>query len=967
MPYKIYTYEDPYKIDEASFWEEIKAFPHFCVARTLVNGLKDVMQDSITGLICPFENLVSHELVYREWTKNISLRIQQYSILSSIFRNLLEKGQIDDSFYLSLVQNQNHFLDALRLFIELGISADSLNSSKANKEQRVFIYCLSKLNDLPAFCFPETPSCEKLHDIISDLAVKELDEYREKHRNNITKKDQDWYTNAIKETKKQALTAIVVHGIHQFEPPQLRLLTEMEEMGITIIFLFNYQKKYSEIYSSWKDIYSQFGEDFIHDDNIKGYYPDLMQTPGNALACAMGTICQNTTSINDPKFASWYSLYKNIPFHEFTNITEYAHYASTHLDKAIKAYKENQSVIERGNHVWNNAAVLKFLDEQIYSANKDVQTLLKIYYPQFSKNRHFLAYPIGQFFSSLYKLWDYKTNSICIDVDLIKECLSSNILQSGKGEVLLRTLNTIEITFQGINSFSEFQQHIEGEYLTHYSLISTSKSTDYVYPLRQLSIYNKYAVSKADINNLISAIKEINNIAVSLFSNKSSPEGYIEFGKHFEKLELFLQQREFSLATAEERILINALQLRLDEIKPERSKIQGTFHDLQQGLYFYLKQKEEENENADWIVKNFEQIDGDILQSKKQVQNNRLKAYHFACVSDRDMNYQIDDLLPWPLTDSFIRYAYSPIDLQFRVYYTALSQRSDFLRYALFYGLYYNCSNSVLSYVKQYESETTEPYSLIKILGLKAKNSIIDNPDSYNDPPAFVRAENARKVNYTVMELSDMFLCPYRFFLDYVMQNSPVYSNDFLYQKFYENFLLRTVWKRIEKLTQTKAIEYLDNCISQENAKIRRYFFFWKNSEIVDLERRAKNYLINNIINDKENKVMSPYSDIHVALRTLFGKAKFDIDITESELRHPYKSFEALTYYPKPSVKSYSLHKIPINDRKAQNKALLLRLKGEAQDYLNQKTNSSNSAMSSDWCTFCTHRGKCIEPYLKNN
>ena len=35
MPFKIYTYEDPYKLDKADFWSEISALPHFCSARTL--------------------------------------------------------------------------------------------------------------------------------------------------------------------------------------------------------------------------------------------------------------------------------------------------------------------------------------------------------------------------------------------------------------------------------------------------------------------------------------------------------------------------------------------------------------------------------------------------------------------------------------------------------------------------------------------------------------------------------------------------------------------------------------------------------------------------------------------------------------------------------------------------------------------------------------------------------------------
>ena len=58
MPFKIYTYEDPYQLDKTDFWDEISSLPHFCGARTLVNGLKDVLGDNIKGLICPLDELV---------------------------------------------------------------------------------------------------------------------------------------------------------------------------------------------------------------------------------------------------------------------------------------------------------------------------------------------------------------------------------------------------------------------------------------------------------------------------------------------------------------------------------------------------------------------------------------------------------------------------------------------------------------------------------------------------------------------------------------------------------------------------------------------------------------------------------------------------------------------------------------------------------------------------------------------
>lgn len=76
MPYKVYTYEDPYKLNQTDFWEEVGTLPHFCVARTLVNGLKDVIKQDIHSLLCPLDDLVKHQDVYKSWTDNIGLRIQ---------------------------------------------------------------------------------------------------------------------------------------------------------------------------------------------------------------------------------------------------------------------------------------------------------------------------------------------------------------------------------------------------------------------------------------------------------------------------------------------------------------------------------------------------------------------------------------------------------------------------------------------------------------------------------------------------------------------------------------------------------------------------------------------------------------------------------------------------------------------------------------------------------------------------
>ena len=138
MPFKIYTYEDPYKLDKADFWSEISALPHFCSARTLVNGLKDVLGDNIKGLICPLDELVQHEEVYMQWTDNISLRVQQYSAFSSAFKQLLEKRRISKPFHMALEQNQNHFLEAVRRSI--------FNSSPMSDHPMLLIHLSLKIS-----------------------------------------------------------------------------------------------------------------------------------------------------------------------------------------------------------------------------------------------------------------------------------------------------------------------------------------------------------------------------------------------------------------------------------------------------------------------------------------------------------------------------------------------------------------------------------------------------------------------------------------------------------------------------------------------------------------------------------------------------------------------------------------------------------------------------------------------------
>lgn len=856
---------------------------------------------------------------------------------------------------MALTQNQGRFLEALRLFIELGIPDNAVDGEKGNPEQRLFVSALHWAQGNPLFAFPPTPNREKLKGIFVELAQKEAQDCTG------TAEEKEGCRRAVEITAQGPCDAFVVHGVHQFSPVQLRLLAEMEKLGFTVIFLFNYQKEYAEMYASWREIYSCFEAPVHHDTAVPSYRPPAGQNPSHALACALGALCKGRQAGDAAQLRRWYQGYKDVPFVQFANVTEYAHFISRHFDAAVQKYAAVRGGPEQGG-VWSNAAVLRHMDEQVYTANRDVHALLRIYYPAYAGERHFLSYPIGQFFSAIYRLWDYARGEIRFDIPAVKECLSSGILRAAPGENLLRAFCHGEILFARIETYEDFRRQVAEPYPKNYEKILSAAQGDPLFPLQRLAIYNPDTLSKKDVGTLIKAIEEINDIARYLFAFDNSREDFIDFGKHFEKLEAFLKRREPALANEQERALITALQLRLDAIKPERSAFSGTFRDLREGLYYYLKQKEDADEGPDWIVKNFEQIDGDILQSKGQFERGENKVYHFACLSDRDMNRSVNDQLPWPLTESFIRAAYTPVDLPFQVYYTALSERCGFLRYALFYGLCYNCGGLRLSFVRQYGDQTAEPYALLPILGLQPKAAPDREAAAAAPLTLSVERRPVETIPYVRAQMMDMFLCPYRYFLDYVVEDGPVIQGDFLCRKYYENLLIEAVWKRIAGKPREAVLERLSALVDEESRALEPYFTFWKQTEIYDLKLRAGNYLLHSVVTAGSGPQVRAYAPSHMQMRRLFGKAKFMVDISEIERKNPYGSFEALARRKYP-LKEYSLHRLPKPEVSPKSRPLAKSLCDAARQYINQPQRD-RAAIPSDWCAYCVHKGTCMEPFL---
>ena len=906
MAYKIYTYADPYRIRETDFWngnvDHIKDYPQLCASRTLVNGLISVMREDIESLICPLDDIVN-EKIFRLWTNDIGVRILQYSELSAVYRRWNQNKKLSDDLYIALNHNKDEMLDSLRLFIELGIDSSSLKTDGLSMEHRLFAYMLKMTENESLFKLPKMPNLSEIISLFKKQAEDEKieketirNEHMDTDDSKLWEQEEKLLNRMIESTNHWDGKHVVIHGIHQFTPLQLRFITHLDKLGVEVIFVHNYVPEYKEVYLSWSYIYQQFNAPVHHDRNVGSYVPvGQFKRPGNAIASNLGLLCEDTVSRTDKRMRDNYALYKDIRVQEFDNVSEYAGYISDEFMEAEASMSDTTSLYEKPfKKKAGTAAVLRRMQEVVYTANKDVDDLLQMYHPEYARNRHFLAYPVGQFFAALYAMWNPDTQSLELDYGSLRECVNSGILSKYSAESLLKTLMNVQPLFEHIETVEDFDRIIGKKYKNAYSQVSNSKQGSIAFSLRAMNIYNTYKITAKDFDNLYKAICEINEIAKKLFTETARDK--INFKKHFERLEEFVRERQDALVSEEEKTLITQLLTKLDiiQMKKKEDEDEGTFEDLRKGLYFFLKQKEEPA--ADWFVKNFEQIDGDVLNSKVQNKPGFKKVYHFACVSDADMNKDIDELLPWPLSEMFIERAYNPKELPFQVYYAALGEKSNFLRYALFYGLYFNQCESKISFVKRYGDNTTDLYEMLKLIGVeKADGSAGEKMDDCKISTV-VKTKPVSSMTYIREQMADMFLCPYRYLFDFVLNPQPIFSGTFLFQKLYENLLITNIWQQLVNKPMNDAIRVLPSVIRAESKKMEPYFPFFRETEILDLERRAENYVIHSVFRDGVTKVRK-YEPTHMQLRENFGNALFAENGQDYPEAHPYKAFTDCMIY----------------------------------------------------------------------
>lgn len=886
MAFSIYTYSNPYEINAEPYWDSIKNCAHFCVSQTMVNGMVATYEEFSWGKLSTVENLVKS--LYELW-ESTECKIKQYTVIDNIINRVnFKENENADKIRKGLGFNKKRIVDSIRIMIELGMNISEMKLSVMTQEQKYIVGIFNeifKTNDLEIFTLKDNFTENEINNAIV-LAMKAENE-------------------DLDETFVDTNT-VIIHGIHQFTPIILKAIEAVSKYK-RVVLMFNYQKQYKNVYQTWIDVYSafdipiksQFSNEFKPNPLIANSYD------GNMLADKLATLIEGKYVYSEKDV--------NYEIIEFNNVTEFAGYVADIYEKACMEQEKDKN---------KRRSALYYMNEQFYSANNSVNDILKVYYPEQFGERHFLAYPIGHFFMSVTNMWNPDKGGICIeDMNDIVECLSAGIIIESVPGQLVSIFNKTKVFFHRSKSLEEIKDLLKK--LKKRINKALSQEDEKQIGLR-ISYFN---VSMEEIDLLDDALVQLDEITRFFYEDFENKEN--NFRNFYIKIRDFLKARVYEAEDLEDefRDIITRVLARLEDA--DKFEANGSFECLKDTMTFYLKQESKKGRSANWIVRDFEQIDGDILKSRWQKPDI---VYHFACLSDEEMCVTHNDRFPWPLDVNFFELAQEPIDWKYQVFIKSRREYKNFKRYALIYGLQFNRVKFKLSYVKNVDDKENEMFYLLKILGVNKKYNILTDKNNVLADSSFIKIQGTNEIEFNLNDLYKSRICKYRFMLESLIENGTKYKDRFLFLKYFEILLENKV--RVKLQGQPATEDIIMQALLQEFETLRRKFEFAIDLDKMDIIMNARNFLKNEVLKDaKTFPNISENDKSYMQKKEEFIYLKIGAKDNPDENILKYKFRDAL---------------------QSEIKTTLSTEKLKEMSYVKEVD---------EWCKYCPNREICLETY----
>ena len=837
---EIYTYANPLKMNkDKTIWEMVNKYPQFCASDTLHQGMIEYYGRNEFTIIRSINDL--KKALVGEVTDDVRLDVQLFLDVSHEIRSIIQNNELRTSFQ----NNIGEVVTSIRYLLYLEATPESLfKIESVNEEQgelfRIYnaVYPKYKTKIEQAI----NKRSEEVKQAIKETILFEAEFLIRNHTEEDGRKKNKWKTlqeakNSLIEYKNDILDkiekrgpgdysntsvdkaklprveyvidlinridsintdAVIIHGVHRFTPEILLMIRAIENAGINIVFLIHYVEKLPQVYGTWREVYSWMNEDF---KNVKDFNINDGSSTGREIAKVfLGRLSDK--SLNSSKIA-------------YENISSFA--------------------VGEVRPVFQNAACrLEKMRTQYYAvSNEETNRILKNYFPEQFEVKPFLSYPIGQFILSIYNMWDFESSQMRITPASLRECTVSGMFENEVGGDISEIYEDIIPYIEGLEKVEEIIERL-AHLKTEVAFINRNPG------LSDLKSICYFSRGIKDIDRFIKYIKLLNGISEKIFNHN---DDQVNYGQHFKAM---MEILSVPLSNA---AIVHRMEVQLAEGVLEslglNDNVVGDYYDIKNALMFYLHQKNNDD-TSNWIVRNFEQLDGAVLLADR----TKAREYHFALLSMKNMTRKMNDDLPWPLSEGIFNDYDCKLESSINASALSNRERANFLKYSLFYGVFFFRKRIAFSYVLDQNNEKQRAYYILDLLNLREKTEY-DNSDIHLENQTN-RASNKR-FDYdglTTAQREIFAICKYKFFLSRVLDESITYQNEFQIRYYLTNLITQVILED-KKLAQLS----VDNRINQY---IKMFISMFPNYDSVifeDIKSTVKRDVINRLEYCKQHHI----------------------------------------------------------------------------------------------------------------
>lgn len=823
---KVYTYTDLTKINKSKNFLDLMKFPQITVSsdlRKCLNGKIEI--DKVQGLVANDENFKVTE--FQTFAKAIDevWNSDQSKFTEMIILSEFMRGKLDSAGEDEKLRNW--LVGCMR-------NIDSMLSAIILLEQaEVTPKDLNPGKDRNLALFVEAwENLIEKDSIITGFRTR-MGELSEKAAWKIV------FKKAFNMDSIDDVDTVVFHGFYYITPHQERVMRLLEQAGFNLIFLIPYDERYPYVYEIWGNTYLE----------ERGYEP------------------KSKWHIEKSQAEDAYGeIFEGRPAH-ITNKLE------------IKEYASIMEFVDDVKHI-------KEKGFSIYSADfKSANQILKDYFPEAYGDRKILSYPIGQFISTLNRMWDEDTQTISIEEDELIECFSSGWLavDGVSGKQYMQDLMYVLPFFNGCHTIEEWEKRIklfreiEESVIAPFEMdmdpdIAVSRWQEAIgSPLKNFSMF---AVPSEEIDIILRLINQLLEMARELFGKNE----LIRVQDHIRTLDLILKKHELSQELyTEERELVKDI---FETLSGDNS-FDALCHpsDIARALELFISGRYEEGEiqtNRVGLVYPLYFVDAACVKNKSKVH---------LCMSDVDTLPGGDKDYIWPLTGKKMKEVYASTKNEYILNLIQIMEATILCNRYFTYCALKN-KEVTISWISTMGEKMLAPSPYIKLLMEVTGTDIIPAArnaitfkrvaESSNSLGRIEAYDNEKAPASMIKEARmDYALCPMKYVLGYVVEKYPTYQSDFQMNYAINAFisaiynLMKDSGMKVEQVYEA-VIALFPNLRKVEKRQVYDYISYDRRENDMDYGNRTE--CGGRFYTDERLKIHYPNQDVREKTLVKYGK-----------------------------------------------------------------------------------------------